>query len=163
MAGVWARFFSAGPLVIGKGHGAVFDADLDVVVFGKADQRGPHLEETGPVVINGLGPVAADKGVHDAEAQQFGGHYHLLDVVDADLRFVLVRGEGVGVVAQPADGDAGGAGERVDPGGVLFGEADDVDVGDAGIAALRLAGRPAHQLDGGKAVVSGELDDLFER
>ena len=83
-------------------------------------------------------------------------------MVDGDLGFVLVRCEGVGVVAQPADGYAGRGGEVVDAGGVVCGEADDVDVGDAGVAAFSFAGGPAHELDGGEAVFGGELDDLFE-
>ena len=157
-----SEVFAAGPFVAGKGHGAVLDTDFDVVVFGEADQGRPDFEESGPVVVDGLGPVAADEGVHDADAEQRGGLDDALDVVDGDLGFVLVGGEGVGIVSEAADGDACGGGELVDAGGVLCGEADDVDVGDAGVAAFGSAGGPAHELDGGEAVFGGELDDLFE-
>jgi len=156
------QIFASGPFVVSEGHGAVLDADLDVVVFGEADQGRPDFEEAGPVVVDGLGPVTADEGVHDADAQQGGGLDDAFNVVDGDLGFVLVRGQGVGVVAESADGDAGGGGELVDAGGVCCSEADDVDVGYSGVAALGFAGRPAHELDGAEAIGGGELDDFFE-
>lgn len=156
------QIFSAGPFVVGEGHGAVFDADLDVVVFGEADQGRPDFKKAGPVGVDGLGPVTADEGVHDADAKQGGGLDDAFDVVDGDLGFVLVGCQGIGVVAESADGDAGGCGELVDAGGVCCSEADNVDMGYSCVTALGLAGGPAHELDGAEAVGSGELDDLFE-
>ena len=157
------QVLAARPFVLREGHGAVLDADLDVAVLGKADKRRPDFEEAGPVVIDRFGPVAADEAVHDTDAEQVGGRDHLFDVVDAGLGLVGVGGQRVGIVAERADGDAGGGDEGIDFVGVGLGEADDVDVGDAGVAALRLARGPAHQLDGGKAIGRGELDDLFQR
>jgi hypothetical protein len=40
---------------------------------------------------------------------------------------------------------------------------DDVDVRDAGVFALGLADGPAHDLDGGEALVAGEVEDVVER
>jgi hypothetical protein len=47
--------------------------------------------------------------------------------------------------------------------GFRFGQRGDVDVRDAGVFALGLADGPAHDLDGGEALVAGEVEDVVER
>ena len=69
----------------------------------------------------------------------------------------------IGVVAQPADVHARLRHDLPDAVGLGLVEVVHVDVGHAGIAALGLPLRPAHQLHAGKALGGGELDHLLQR
>ena len=53
--------------------------------------------------------------------------------------------------------------QLLDPVGLPVVEAGDVDVGDAGVAALGLAGRPAHQLDAAEPLAGREPENFFQR
>ena len=50
------------------------DADLDAVILGIGDEWSPSLEETRPVVIDALRPVASDERVHVLQPQFFRRH-----------------------------------------------------------------------------------------
>ena len=86
-----------------------------------------------------------------------------LQVIDVDLRLGRVGSERVRVVAEAADLDAVLVEEAAHPVGAALVERRDVDVRDAGVAALGLALRPAHQLDAGEALGGGEGEHLLER
>ena len=84
------------------------------------------------------------------------------DVLDIDTRFGRIGREGVGIIAEPADGDAGLLHGFVDTPGVVGGEADHIDMRDAGVPALGFTLGPAHQLDAVVAVGGSEGGHFVE-
>ncbi len=78
-------------------------------------------------------------------------------MLEARCRLVGVRGEQVRVVAQRADPDARFGNDGLDARDI---ELRDIDVGDPGVAALGLAGGPAHDLDAVVTLLGRELEDL---
>ena len=99
-----------------------------------------------PVLVDGLGAVAAAEGVDEADAHFPGGGDHLLEVRDDGVAVRLVGVERVGVVAERGDRD-GDLGELA---GDVFGRRDVgyIDVTGAGVAAgLATGARPAGDLE----------------
>src|SRR5229473_461829 len=101
------EIFAARPFVLGERHGAVLDADLNAVIPGKLDEWPPGFEKARPVLVQGFGPVAAYEGVDHTDTQELGCLDDVAEVLDVDARFGGVGREGIGIVAQAADGDAG--------------------------------------------------------
>ena len=71
--------------------------------------------------------------------------------------------ERVRIVAESRDSDAGLLDQLAQRPDARFAEVADVEVADAGIAALRPAGRPAHQLNAVEALVVSEGQNLVQR
>ena len=71
--------------------------------------------------------------------------------------------ERVGIIAEAGDGDAALRNQLADGRGPFVRQIAHIDVADAGIAAIRTARRPAHELDAAKPFVRREGHDLFQR
>ena len=160
--GAGGDVFAAGPFVAAEEHGAVFDADANAVAFREFDEGLPDFEEARPVVVDGFGPVAADEGVDGFQAEEGCGLNDLAEVGGRKVGFFAVGRERIGVVAEGADLDFGVGHEGADLVGFGGGEIGDIDVRDAGVAALGLADGPAHELDAGVAGLGGEGGDFGE-
>jgi hypothetical protein len=92
------------------------------------------------------------RGVHDP-----------LQVFRHDAAMFRVGIERVRVIAQAGDGHAVLAQQFAHAAGVVVAEARHVEMGDAGVAAVGAAGRPAHQFHAGEALVMREGQHLFQR
>jgi len=160
--GAGGDVFAAGPFVFGKEHGAVLYADANAVASGELNEGLPRLKEAGPVVIDGFRPVAADEGVDRFQAEEGGGLDDSAEVADGEFAFFVVRREGVGIVAEGADGDFGVGHDAASVVGLGGGEVGDVDVRDAGVAAFGLADGPAHDFDAVVGGLAGEAGDIGE-
>src|SRR2546429_51220 len=154
--------FAAGPLVACEEHRAVFDADLDAVIFGEGDERAPGFQETRPIVVHAPGPVAPDERVHVLQSELLGGEDDFLEMSDHALRCRQVGIERVRIVTKAGEADAVFRAQRIHIVGFRVGEAGDIDVRDAGELAVGLANGPAHGLDTREALRTGKSEDLFE-
>jgi len=76
------QIFAAGPFIAAEQHGAVFDADSDVLFLGILNQRPPSFQKPWPVLIDGPGPVATDKCIHAIKTQQRRRANHPSNVFD---------------------------------------------------------------------------------
>ncbi len=83
-------------------------------------------------------------------------------MIDDEAALVGVGVERVGIIAQSGDGQRELGQQAANPARFLVGEMADIDVGDAGIAAVGLAGRPAHQLHAGEPFSGREGQDFFQ-
>jgi hypothetical protein len=82
-------------------------------------------------------------------------------MVDSLLRDIGIRVERVRIIAESGQVDAVFRAQRVHVVRLCLGEAEDIDVRDAGVFALGLADGPAHCLDAGKALVARKGQDLL--
>ena len=133
------------------------------MIFGDLHEWSPGGEKTRPVVVDHRVPVAADKRVDLAEAEEWGGLDHAAQVGDCGGGHRRIRIEGVGVVAESAEGDTVANARRADVVGPRRREVRDIDVRDTGVFAIRRSDRPAHRLDTGKPLGSGEGEHVVER
>ena len=156
------QILSAGPFVGGEEHRAVLDADAHAVFFGAADERLPGFQKRLPIGFERPGPVASDEGVDARQSQFFRCANDLLDVRRRSCCFVRVGRQRIRIVTERADADAVLVQGRADAADFPGVEPVDVDVGDAGVAALRLAHRPTHDFHAVVTLGGGCGADLVE-
>jgi len=81
---------------------------------------------------------------------------------DDTLAMLGVRVQRIRIVTEPGDRDAGLLDEIANPPGLLVAEVCHIDMGHAGVAAIRASRRPAHQFNAAKSLVGSEREDLVE-
>ena len=101
-------------------------------------------------------------GRHHAEPELRRGRDHLLDVIDINGRFLLVGDERIGVVAQRRHRDAVARGLGLHRRRLGVIERRDVEVGDAGVAALAPCRPASTSPRRTEAVLAGELKNAVE-
>ena len=138
----------AGPLVAAEEHGAVFNGDPDAELLREGDYRRPDLLHKLKVLLDTLRLLPADKGRHQIHAELRARADDRLEMRDVRRALFGVAVERVGVEGERGDLHALLRGVSEDlPGVSAVGtDAVNVDVADAGVAALRLAGGPAGDL-----------------
>jgi len=120
----WGRgqIFSTRPFIVSEGHWAIFDTDLDAMIFGESDQWSPSFEKARPVFIDGLGMVASDESVDRIDAEERGGKDDLAEVISGSFGDFWVVIEGIRVVAEGGDGSGVKRGELEGFAGFGWGE-----------------------------------------
>ena len=91
------------PFIFGEKHRAILDADLHILLFSVANDIGPGGAEQRPVVVDRLGPVAANKGVDDVDTEFRRCIDHLVKVLDHRLATFGVGVERIGIIPQSGD------------------------------------------------------------
>ena len=139
-------------------------ATLTPLLLRQLDDGRPDLLEELDVLLHGLVLVAADEGGDHVDAQLGGGLDEGLQVLDGGLALGKVGVHGVGVVGQGGDVHAlvGDVLLHIFGVGVVLQDALGVDVADAGVAALGLAGGPAGHLQALKAHLGGGVHGLLK-
>ena len=84
-------------------------------------------------------------------------------MIDHDSASVGIRVEGVGVVAQARDGDAGLGGHFLDTRCLLSIEGGHIDMRHTGVSSARSPGGPTHQLDATESFVGRKFENFFKR
>ena len=106
--------------------------------------------------------IAAKERVDDLHAQAWRRFDDAFQVLRHNPAMAGIRGEGIRIVAQAGDGHARLPCQLADSAEAFLGEVCDIEMADAGVAAVRASGRPAHQLDAGEALVAGHVHHLFQ-
>ena len=84
-------------------------------------------------------------------------------VVDHPATVLGIGMKGIGIVAEPGDGDARLVHEGPHARHGLLIDVCHVEVRDARVASICLGRRPAHHLDASEALLGGEGQDFFQR
>ena len=160
----WGRgeIFSTRPLIASEGHWAIFNADLDAVIFGESDQWSPSFEKAWPVFIDGLGMIASDESVDRIDAEERRGEDDLAEVVSGIVGDFGVVIEGIRVVAEGGDGNGVMGGELEGIGGIRRGEMGDIKVSDACEPPEGFPLWPTDEFDAGEAIRFGEGENFLE-
>ena len=153
---------AARPFVVREEHRAVLDGDFHADLLGIADDRGPDFFDQFNVFIHILGRIAADESADHVDAEHLGSVHQLVNMSNGGVGLFLVGIERVRIVSQRGDFHALGLAVSVDLGGLLFGEVGDINVADAGVTAVRAAGRPAGDFKAFQAVLGGEINDFLK-
>src|SRR5262245_60679706 len=161
----WRRHkvFAAGPFVAREKHRAILNADLDAMVLGEGYERSPRFEEARPIVIDALGPIAADEGIDVFQIEFLRGDDDFFEMLDDTFRSARIGIKRVRIKAESREAHAVFGAKRFQVIGLCRRETDDIDVRDAGVFALGFTDGPAHRFDTREAFIASEGQDLFKR
>ena len=107
-------------------------------------------------------PIAANERVDDVDAEARRRLDHLLQMSDDAVAVAGIGMQRIGIIAESGNLHAGLVHEAAHLGDQSSLTLRDIEMGDAGIAPIGAAGRPAHQLDASEALVGGKGKDFFE-
>ena len=157
------QILAAGPFVAGEDHRAVLDAYPDAALLGISHQGLPDLQEARPVFVHRAPPVPADERIDRGESQRLRRSEDQTQVLLGYPGLLDVCRERVRVVAEAADRDAMAIQRTADRRDGCLVQRPAVDVRDACVATVRLARRPAHDLNAVVPLSTADSTDFVER
>ena len=123
-------------------------------------QRRPYLPKERPVVRYRTRRIPADERIHDANSESRARADYLFQMLDHRAAMFRIGIQWIGVIAESGNGDAVLLDERTNLLGPVIIEPGDIEVANAGVAAIGVARRPAHYFDAAKAFRGGKFENV---